>query len=162
MLGMNGSRGGLLLTMGVIGVILIAFAWLVDLRAVAAQIRAASGSRLAAAAGMLLSVLAGACFWAFHALALTALPLHFTPRQVLTLSLGALALATPSAPTQPGLYHASVVAPLGVLGFGETSLTAYAVLLHAVMMACMLALGALGLALTRPPAAVPSPSGRGD
>ncbi len=116
---------------------------------------AATPGRLAAA--MTLTVGSWACFWAFHALVLMALPEAFSVEQLLALSLGALALAPPSSPAQPGVYHASVVAPLVVVGFSETTLTAYAVLLHALMMAWMLGLGALGLLRLRRTPSPPFP-----
>jgi uncharacterized protein (TIRG00374 family) len=105
--------------------------------------QSASPVRLLAA--LALSAAAWTCFWAFDALALAALPGDFDLRQVLTLSLGALALAPPSAPAQPGVYHASIVVPLGVVGFPETLLTAYAVVIHALLMGWMLGLGAWGM-----------------
>jgi len=120
---------------------------------------AAAPGRLAAA--MALTVGSWACFWGFHALVLLALPEAFSVEQLLAMSLGALALAPPSSPAQPGVYHASVVAPLVVVGFGETTLTAFAVLLHALMMFWMLGLGALGLVRLRrtasPPVPLPQP-----
>ncbi len=91
------------------------------------------------------SVLTWLCFLGFHYLALRALPGSFAPAQILPVSLGSLALAPPSAPTQPGIYHASIVAPLGLLGYSAAALTAYAVLLHALQMAGMIALGAWGV-----------------
>jgi hypothetical protein len=112
---------------------------------------AAEPGRLAAALG--LTVLVWTCNWAFCWLVLVALPVDLSVEQGLTIALGALALAPPSAPTQPGIYHASVVGPLMVVGFDETMLTSYAVLLHALMMVGMLGLGAFGLARSRAKAA---------
>lgn len=122
--------------------------------------QAATPGRLLGA--LALSVAAWGCFWAFTALALAALPGLLTSAQVLTLSLGALVLAPPSAPSQPGIYHASLVVPLGALGYDPAALTAYAVVVHALLMAWMLGLGLWGLAqsgaglgevLARPPTA---------
>jgi hypothetical protein len=96
--------------------------------------------------GAACSLGAWALFWLFHALALLALRLPLTPREVLTLSLGALALAPPSAPTSPGVYHASIVVPLALVGYSQTTLTAYTVVLHALLMLWLLPLGALGMA----------------
>lgn len=79
---------------------------------------------------LLLSLLTWFLFGGFFYLTLRALGSSFAPEQQLAVSLGALALSPPSAPTQPGLFHASVVAPLAALGFDPESLTAYAVLLH--------------------------------
>lgn len=104
---------------------------------------AAAPSRLAAA--LALSVGAWACFWAFGVLALAALPAASQLTTLLPLSLGALAMAPASAPAQPGVYNAAIVVPLAVLGFGETLLTAYAVVLHALLMIWMLGLGLLAL-----------------
>jgi uncharacterized membrane protein YbhN (UPF0104 family) len=104
---------------------------------------AATPGRLAGALG--LTALSWACFLGFDALVLQALPLPFSAGERMTLAFAALALAPPAAPAQPGVYHASVVAPLVLLGFAETSLTAFAVLLHALMMLWMLGLGGVGL-----------------
>jgi len=59
-----------------------------------------------------------------------------------------LALSPPSAPTQPGIFHASVVVPLAAVGFDEVALTAYAVLLHILEMVWMIGLAIVGLAQT--------------
>lgn len=91
--------------------------------------------------GLAWSLLTWACFAIFHALALLALQLNLPAPQLLSMSLGALALAPPSAPTQPGVYHASVVVPLTAIGFDDATLTAYAVILHALQMAWMVGLG---------------------
>jgi hypothetical protein len=108
-----------------------------------------------------LSLAAWGCFWAFTALALAALPGALSSAEVLTLSLGVLALAPPSAPAQPGIFHAALVVPLSTLGYDPAALTAYAVVLHALLMVWMLGLGLWGLAqsgaglgevLARPPA----------
>lgn len=102
----------------------------------------ASPRRLALA--LLWSLISWSAFWVFHALALLALPA--VPRdQWLAISLGALALAPPSAPTLPGLYHGSIVAPLSVVGFDGALLTSYAIILHAVQMALLISLGLWGL-----------------
>jgi hypothetical protein len=91
------------------------------------------------------SVLAWTCFWLFHFLTLQALPVSLSLSARLSLSLGALALAPPSAPTQPGVYHASLVAPLRVMGFEGATLTAYAISLHALQMLWMVSLGLWGV-----------------
>lgn len=91
--------------------------------------------------GLTWSLLTWTCFAIFHALALLALQLNLPTSQLLSMSLGALALAPPSAPTQPGVYHASVVVPLTAMGFDNVTLTAYAVILHALQMAWMAGLG---------------------
>jgi uncharacterized protein (TIRG00374 family) len=91
------------------------------------------------------SLVAWGCFLAFHWLALLALP-QVPPEQVASIALGALALAPPSAPTLPGLYHGSVVGPLSAVGFDGNLLTAYAVILHLIQMVLMIGLGGWGLA----------------
>lgn len=96
--------------------------------------------------GLAWSLLTWACFAIFHALALLALRLDLPASQAISMSLGALALAPPSAPTQPGVYHASIVAPLTAIGFDNAALIAYAILLHAIQMAWMVGLGLLALA----------------
>jgi glycosyltransferase 2 family protein len=106
--------------------------------------QAATPGRLLGA--LALSALAWACFWMFTALALAALPGTHTAAQTVALSLGVLALAPPSAPSQPGIYHAALVVPLSVLGLDPVMLTAYAVVLHAVLMIWMLGLGVWGWA----------------
>lgn len=90
------------------------------------------------------SLAAWMCFLGFHYLALRALENGFPPGQTLALAMGALALAPPSAPTQPGIYHASVVTPLAVIGFDKETLTAYAVILHALQTLWMVGLGLWG------------------
>lgn len=97
-------------------------------------------------AGGLTSLGAWGLFWGFHLLALLALPGGLTTPQVVMLSLGALALAPPSSPTVPGVYHASVVVPLAVAGQPEALLTAYAIILHALLLGWLLTLGLVGLA----------------
>lgn len=91
------------------------------------------------------SLIPWACFWGFFYLALFALEAGFPPGQRLAVSLGALALSPPSAPTQPGIFHASVVAPLVAIGFAAESLTAYAVVLHLLEMVWMIGLAVWGV-----------------
>ena len=87
-------------------------------------------------------------FWGFFYVTLLALGQGFPPDERLAVSLGALALSPPSAPTQPGIFHASVVVPLAAVGFNEVTLTAYAVLLHILEMVWMIGLALWGLAQT--------------
>ena len=94
------------------------------------------------------SLLAWGCFWGFFYVTLLALGQGFPPEERLAVSLGALALSPPSAPTQPGIFHASVVVPLAAVGFNEVTLTAYAVLLHILEMVWMIGLAVWGLAQT--------------
>jgi uncharacterized protein (TIRG00374 family) len=110
------------------------------------------------AQGALTSVGAWALFWVFHALVLQALPTEFSLAEITTLALATLALAPPSAPTAPGVYHASLVVPLAVVGYSETTLAAYAVVLHALLMGWYVALGLLGVARGGRPALAASPT----
>lgn len=87
------------------------------------------------------------CFWAFFYCSLLALD-NFLPAQRLAISLGALALSPPSAATQPGLFHASIVAPLAAVGFAPEPLTAYAVILHILEMIWMVGLALWGVTQT--------------
>lgn len=91
------------------------------------------------------SLAAWGLFWGFFYAVLLALGETFAPAQRLSVSLGALALSPPSAPTQPGIFHASVVAPLTAVGFTAEPLTAYAVLLHLLEMVGMIGLALWGL-----------------
>ena len=95
------------------------------------------------------SLLAWGCFWGFFYATLLALGEGFQPVDRLAVSLGALALSPPSAPTQPGIFHASVVVPLAAVGFDEVALTAYAVLLHILEMIWMIGLALWGLSLNQ-------------
>lgn len=93
------------------------------------------------------SLLTWGCFWVFHLLTLAALGQANLPQSAWpALALGALALAPPSAPTQPGIYHAALVLPLALLGFDRAGLTAFAVLLHLQQMVWMIGLALLGAA----------------
>jgi hypothetical protein len=94
------------------------------------------------------SLLAWGFFWGFFYATLLALGEGFPPVDRLAVSLGALALSPPSAPTQPGIFHASVVVPLAAVGFDEVALTAYAVLLHILEMVWMIGLALWGLVQT--------------
>jgi len=91
------------------------------------------------------SVITWICFLGFHYLVLLALATDFQPEQALALSLGSLALAPPSAATQPGLYHASIVAPLSLVGYSTELLATYAIVLHALQMMWISSLGIWGL-----------------
>jgi hypothetical protein len=84
-------------------------------------------------------------FFVFQFLTLIALDTELSLFEQISISLAVLALAPPSAPTQPGIYHASVVAPLGAIGLETTGLTAYAVVLHIQEMVLMTAFGIVGV-----------------
>jgi len=60
-----------------------------------------------------------------------------------------LALSPPSAPTQPGLYHASILGPLRLLGYPVSELTAWVVILHGLQILMLVPLGVWGLARSR-------------
>lgn len=89
---------------------------------------------------LLWSFVTWGCFWGFLYLTLLALGDTFAPDVRLALSLGVLAVSPPSAPTQPGLFHISTVAPLAAVGFEVEALTAYAVILHGLEMVWMIGL----------------------
>lgn len=97
---------------------------------------------------VLYSLVTWGFFAAFFYLTLLALAAGFPPEQRLAVSLGALALSPPSAPTQPGIFHASVVAPLAAVGYDADLLFAYAVLLHALEMVWMIGLAVWGIVAT--------------
>ncbi len=95
------------------------------------------------------SLLSWVLFWGFFYLIFIALDTGLPPESQLAVSLGALAISPPSASTQPGIFHASVVAPLAAVGFATDMLTAYAVLLHIIEMVLIPCLGAWGLLATK-------------
>lgn len=94
------------------------------------------------------SLLMWLCFWGFFYVLLLALGDRVPAQDRLAISLGALALSPPSAPTQPGLFHGSVVIPLTAVGFDEVALVAYAILLHVVEMFWVILLAIWGLVRT--------------
>lgn len=86
-------------------------------------------------------------FWgAFFYLTLLALGDAFAAGTHLPVTLAAVALSPPSAPTQPGIFHASIVAPLAALGYDQIALTAFAIAAHALQMVWMIGFGLYGLA----------------
>jgi len=87
-----------------------------------------------AVTALLLSSLTWTLFWGMHYLVLFSLGSAHSASENLAISLGSLGLAPPSAATLPGIYHASIVAPLTALGFDGTFITAYAVILHLIQM----------------------------
>jgi uncharacterized protein (TIRG00374 family) len=102
-----------------------------------------STRRMIQAIGLTLAVWTS--FWLFNYLSLLALNIDLDSQQMLILSLGALGLAPPSAPTSPGIFHASVVVPLSVSGVAEEVLTSYAIIMHASHMVWMLGFGIIGV-----------------
>jgi uncharacterized protein (TIRG00374 family) len=95
------------------------------------------------------SLVSWSLFWLFFFVTLRALDTGLTLQEQAAISLGALALSPPSAATQPGLFHASVVAPLAAVGFDTEVVTAYAVLLHILEMIWLIILAAWGLWATK-------------
>jgi uncharacterized protein (TIRG00374 family) len=83
----------------------------------------------------------GACFYC----TLLALGDAFPASSYLGLTFAAATLSPPSAPTQPGIFHASIVLPLAALGFDEVALTAFAIAIQALEMVWMFGFGLLGL-----------------
>jgi uncharacterized protein (TIRG00374 family) len=94
------------------------------------------------------SFLIWSSFSLFHYLLLLALNLELLPGQAVAISLGALALAPPSAPTQPGVYHTFVIGALVLAGFNLHAVTSYAIILHALQMFWMITLGSWALSQT--------------
>jgi hypothetical protein len=89
------------------------------------------------------------CFWGFFLLTSMSLDPGFSPDEVLPVTLGALFLSPPSAPTQPGVFHGFVVAPLAAVGYSAETLTAYTVILHILEMIWMTAFAVWGLVQLR-------------
>lgn len=85
------------------------------------------------------------CGFAFYFLAARAFELD-VPIPYFLVALVTLILAPPSSPLMAGIFHGLVVAPLVALNLlGVEAATAYAVLVHAIQMVCLLALGLWGL-----------------
>lgn len=95
------------------------------------------------------SLLSWSLFWLFFFLTLRALDTGLSLQDQIAISMGALAVSPPSAATQPGLFHASVVAPLSAVGFDKELITAYAVLLHILEMIWLIILAAWALFATK-------------
>ena len=112
-------------------------------RLVQGFVLAGSPARFLAAFGM--SIVMWACFFMFQALVLVAMNLGLEVREITALSLAALALAPPSAPAMPGIYHGVIVAGLSLLSIlNVSSMTAYAILAHAMYLVLWLPLGMWG------------------
>jgi uncharacterized protein (TIRG00374 family) len=95
------------------------------------------------------SLISWSFFWLFFFLTLRALDTGLSLQDQVSISLGALAISPPSAATQPGLFHASVVAPLSALGYDVELVTAYAVLLHILEMTWLIVLAIWALLATK-------------
>ena len=106
---------------------------------------ASTGSPLRFGGALLLSFAYYLCSFAFYYLALQALGLE-SRVPLVVLALGALFLVPPASPMMPGIFHSVMIAPLVALKWLEAEpATAYAVILHAVQMVCLIVLGVWGL-----------------
>jgi hypothetical protein len=86
------------------------------------------------------------CFYAFHYLAALALDQAIPIRDMLVIALFSLAIAPPSAPAMPGVFHAGIAAALTIVaGYDAELVVAYAVVLHATELAVLAVLGLWGL-----------------
>lgn len=96
-------------------------------------------------AGFGITIVMWSCFFFFQALVLVAMNLGLEVREITAISLAVLAIAPPSAPAMPGVYHGVVVAGLSLLGILDVNtLTAYAILSHALYLLLWLPLGLWG------------------
>jgi hypothetical protein len=94
----------------------------------------------------LMAIAAWAGFFAFHFLATLAIDQPLALRDMLVIALFSLAIAPPSAPAMPGVFHAGVAAALTIVaGYDAELVVAYAVLLHAAELALLAILGIWGL-----------------
>lgn len=95
--------------------------------------------------GLGITLVMWSLFFGFQSLILVGMDLGLEAREITALSLAALALAPPSAPAMPGIYHGVIVAGLSLLGILDaSSLTAYAILAHALYLLLWLPLGMWG------------------
>lgn len=85
-------------------------------------------------------------FFAFHWLSFLALDVPMPCQDMLVIALFSLAIAPPSAPAMPGVFHAGIAAGLTILaGYDAELIVAYAVVLHAAELAMLAILGLWGL-----------------
>lgn len=91
-------------------------------------------------------------FFAFAYLVLLGLNIHLPVEQMAAVALLTLAVAPPSAPGMPGLYHATIVGALSLIaGLDLVLMTAYAIMIHVLQVIPLIVLGiwgALGTDLT--------------
>lgn len=85
------------------------------------------------------------CFWLFFYLTIASLGDAIPRDDWLQVSLAAMALSPPTAPTQPGLFHASIIVPLTAVGFSPAGLTAFTLVAHLLEMFWMIGLALLGM-----------------
>jgi hypothetical protein len=84
-------------------------------------------------------------FFAFAYLVLLGLNIHLPAEQMMAVALLTLAVAPPSAPGMPGLYHATIVGALSlVAGLDPALMTAYAIMIHVLQVIPLIVLGIWG------------------
>jgi uncharacterized membrane protein YbhN (UPF0104 family) len=82
------------------------------------------------------------CFYAFHFLCVLALDQVIPLADMLVIAMFSLAIAPPTAPAMPGVFHAAVTAGLSIVaGYDAELVVAYAVVLHATELAVLAVLG---------------------
>lgn len=85
-------------------------------------------------------------FYTFHFLAVLALDQAIPLNDMLVIALFSLAIAPPSAPAMPGVFHAGIAAGLSIVaGYDAELVVAYAVVLHATELLLLAVLGLWGL-----------------
>ena len=106
---------------------------------------ASAGSPRRFGGALLLSLAYWLCALAVYFLALKALGLESRIPPIVV-AIGALFLVPPASPMMPGIFHSVLIAPLVALKWLDAEpATAYAVLLHAIQMVCLIVLGVWGL-----------------
>jgi len=90
--------------------------------------------------------------WVFSVLSIYYLLLNFSPEQslyggIFVTALLALGIALPSVPASVGLWEASAVAALAVLGVNKEIALAFAIVIHLIVFVKMAILGMIGLHL---------------
>jgi len=93
---------------------------------------------------LLWSVVTWTFFWLFHYLCLIAIQPDMDLMSALSLSLASLALVPPSATTLPGIYQVSMMVPLGLVGYSESMLATYSLLMNIIEIAIVMILGIWG------------------
>ena len=92
--------------------------------------------------GLLLSFVMWSAYFLFQYVCLLALHVPLPTIDLLALSMAVLAVAPPSAPAMAGIYHGVVIATLSISSLmDQSTITAYAILLHAVQMGVWVILG---------------------